>query len=51
MDKIEFEKDLCILLEKYGYKSDGIQKVEIICEILELPIINIKYKFLNSEEK
>lgn len=39
----KFERDLLDVFDKYGYKTEGIQKMEIFLEIDERPKINLEY--------
>lgn len=51
MDKINFERDLLDVFDKYGYKTHGIQKMEIFLNVDEIPKINLEYLQLINENK
>ncbi len=46
MDKDKFERELFDVLQKYGYKTDGIQRLEMSFEIDELPRLDIQYLYV-----
>lgn len=45
--KESFEKSLLKVLEKYGYKTDGIQSLVIKGGVDKLLKINIKYNYID----
>jgi hypothetical protein len=52
MDKLIFERDILDVLSKYGYKTRGIQKLEILIDNPdEIPKINIQYLYTDLKEK
>ena len=52
MDKYKFERDLLDVLSKYGYKTRGIQKLEILMNNPDdFPKINIEYIYTDLTEK
>ena len=46
--QLNFENDLLDVFKKYGYKTEGIQKMEIILDINETPKVNFEYIQLNN---
>lgn len=42
-NQVKFERDLLDVFDKYGYKTQGIQKLEIFLEVDERPKINLEY--------
>ncbi len=49
MGKINFEKDILDVFKKYGYKTSGIQKMEIFLNVDEIPRIELEYIQLTHE--
>lgn len=43
MDKTKFEQDIMSVLEKHGYKIEGIKQFYLRCNFDEIPEINIEY--------
>ena len=43
MNKEKFEKDILDVLEKHGYKVDGIRGITMNFSVNEIPEINIEY--------
>jgi len=42
-EQVNFEKDLLKVFKKYGYKTTGIQKMEIFMEVNKTPKVNLEY--------
>lgn len=47
--KIQFEKDILDVLKKHGYKTEGVNKLQITLEVDELPIIFLTYNDFSVE--
>jgi len=43
LNKDDFEKDLLKVLKKYGFKTELVTKLQIKCQLEELPIVKIVY--------
>ncbi len=52
MDKYKFENDILAVLLQYGYKIDGVQKLQILMHNTDdLPKINIEYLYTDTKKE
>lgn len=43
-NKVTLEKEICALLEKNGYKIEGVQAIHITLRLDEFPTLLLEYK-------